>query len=198
MQIVIASTNLGKIREYREMFRTLPQIDLLSLRNFPDYTAPPEEGDSFENIAAKKAEHAALALNKWVVADDSGLVVPSLGGAPGIYSRRYAGLEASDAENSAKLLSAMAGMVDIQRYAHFVCALALASPTGLYKVFTGLCEGIVLTQERGNHGFGYDALFLKHDYDKTFAELEEAVKNRVSHRRKAFEKLAIALDSLNL
>lgn len=197
MQIVIASTNLGKIREFREMFRALPQVDLLSLRNFPDYVAPPEEGDSFEQIAAEKAEHAALALNKWVIADDSGLVVPSLGGAPGIYSRRYAGPEASDAENRKKLLSTMAGMADIQRYAHFVCALALSSPTGLYKVFTGLCEGVILTEERGSHGFGYDSLFLKHDYDKTFAELEEAVKNRVSHRRKAFEKLAIALESLN-
>jgi len=200
MQIVIASSNLGKIREFREMFRSLSQkVDLLSLINFPDYIPLEEEGDTFEQIAENKAKHAAIALKQWVIADDSGLVVPALGGAPGIYSRRYAAATgASDGDNLNKLLAAMAEMAEEQRHAYFVCALAIASAEGYCKVFTGHCEGILLAGPRGRHGFGYDPIFVKHDYEKTFAELDEATKNRISHRRKAFEKLAIVLETVSL
>lgn len=197
MQLVIASHNLGKIREFREMFRALPQIDVISLLNFPEYKPPPEVGETFEAIAAAKATDAAAVLNRWVIADDSGLVVPSLNGAPGIFSRRYAGEEASDSENNRKLLQAMEKMTDLQRFCYYFCALALASPEGLCKIFTGKCEGLLLREEKGRNGFGYDPLFLKHDYDKTFAELDESIKNRISHRRKAFEKLALALENLH-
>jgi XTP/dITP diphosphohydrolase len=199
MQIVLASSNSGKIREFREMFRILPHIDLLSLKNFPDYEADEERGESFEEIAANKAFSAAKALGYWVVADDSGLVVPSLGGSPGIYSRRFAGPEATDKENCQKLLDAMAGFQGTQRYAYFFCALALASPEKIYKVFSGKCEGEILSEERGGNGFGYDPLFVKHDFDKTFAELPDSVKVRIStHRKKAFERLAAALESASL
>lgn len=196
MEIVIASNNLHKIREFREMLRSLKSIDILSLLNFPNYIAPPESGKTFQENALQKALHAASALKKWVLADDSGLVVPALGNAPGTHSRRYAGEEATDAENRSKLLAAMRHLADLQRAAYFECCLALAGPEGIKKSVTGTCEGVILTEERGRNGFGYDPLFVKHEYDKSFAEIEEITKNRISHRRKAFDKLLPTLESL--
>ncbi|MBS4168008.1 RdgB/HAM1 family non-canonical purine NTP pyrophosphatase [Parachlamydia sp. AcF125] len=197
MEIVVASSNLHKIREFREMFKCLPKVDLLSLLNFPHYNPPPEEGKTFQENAQRKALDAAKALGKWVLGDDSGLVVPALDGAPGIYSRRYAGEDATDAENRQKLLQNMQHLHDIQRSAYYQCSLVLASPTGeIKKNVTGICEGILLKEEKGRYGFGYDALFVKHDYDKTFAEIDDFTKNRISHRYKAFEKLLGVLQSL--
>jgi len=195
MEIVIASTNLHKVREFREMLKSLKGLDVLSLHHFPSYVQPPETGATFKENAILKAVHAAAELNKWVLADDSGLVVPSLGGAPGVYSQRYAGEEATDAENRQKLLSALESKQDLDRSAYFECCLALANPSGLVKCVTGICEGTLLKEERGRHGFGYDSLFVKNDYDKTFAELDEATKNRISHRRKALEKLSATLET---
>lgn len=196
MEIVVATQNLGKIREFREMFKPFRHIDLLSLHNFSNYQPPPEEGKSFEEIANQKAIHAAKTLNKWVLADDSGLVVPALDGAPGIFSRRYAGEDATDGENRLKLLQAMKGVTGDSRAAYYACALALASPEGIQKSVMGNCEGYILEEERGRHGFGYDPVFAKHDYDKSFGELDEITKNRISHRRKAFDKMMLFLDSL--
>lgn len=196
MEIVIASNNLHKIREFREMLKPFKFIDVLSLVNFPNYIAPPEDGKSFKDNAVRKAEHAAAALQKWVLADDSGLVVPALGGSPGVNSRRYAGEEATDGENRQKLLEAMRGLNGQQRSAYFECCLALASPEGLKKCVTGKSEGIILNEERGRNGFGYDPLFVKHEYDKSFAEIDESVKNRISHRHKALEKLTPILEAL--
>jgi XTP/dITP diphosphohydrolase len=196
MEIVIASGNLHKIREFRDMLKPLKHIEILSLKNFPNYTAPEEDKTTFKDNAILKAEHAAKALNKWVLADDSGLVVPAINGEPGVVSRRYAGDQATDAENRKKLLERMQGLGDEARAAYFECCLALASPAGLKKSVTGTCEGVIIEHERGNHGFGYDSLFVKYDYDKTFGELDENTKNRISHRRKAFEKLALYLEVL--
>lgn len=196
MELVLASTNLHKIREFREMLKAFKNLDVLSLLNFPAYIQPPETGATFKENAILKAVHAAQALNKWVVADDSGLVVPSLAGDPGVYSARYSGEGATDADNRLKLLHALEGKQDLERTAYFECCLALANPAGLQKCVTGTCEGRILLEERGRNGFGYDALFIKHDYDKTFAELDEATKNRISHRRKALEKLTGTLESL--
>src|SRR5207302_1460340 len=109
VEIVIASLNLHKISEFREMMRSIQNIDLLSLHNFPHYAPPPEDGKSFQENAQLKARHAAMILKKWALADDSGLVVPSLGGAPGVFSRRYAGEDATDAENRRKLLLELQG-----------------------------------------------------------------------------------------
>ncbi len=195
MEIVIASMNLHKIRELREMFKPFPIWDILSLHNFPDYASPEEHGKTFKSNALIKAKQGAEVLQKWVLADDSGLVVPSLGGAPGVNSRRYAGEDATDAENRQKLLQEMKDKKDHERAAYFECCLAIGSPDGLVKSFTGICEGIILTEERGRNGFGYDSLFVKHDYDKSFAEIDDTTKNRVSHRRKAFEKLIVFLES---
>lgn len=199
MDIVIASSNLHKVREFRELFKlfkSLSKFDILSLLNFPHYTPPPETGTTFKENAQIKARHAATHLKKWVLADDSGLVVPMLKGEPGVYSARYAGEEATDLDNRLKLLKAMQKMQGLERSAYFECCLVLCNPEGVEKTVSGICEGHILTEERGRNGFGYDPLFVKNDYDKTFAELDESVKNRISHRYKAFEKLANALEAL--
>lgn len=196
MELIIATKNLHKLREFREMLKTFPHVDVLSLLNFPHYEQPKEEGKTFKENAILKATHAATALQKLVLADDSGLVVPALGGSPGVNSRRYAGEDATDAENRRKLLNALEGKAGHNRSAFFECFLALASPEKLIKCTSGTSEGSVLTEERGRNGFGYDSLFIKCDYDKTFAEIDEATKNRISHRRKAFEKLAATLETL--
>lgn len=197
MQLVIASHNVHKIRECRAILKALPKLDVLSLHDFPHYHLPEETGKTFEENAVQKAVHAAKALNHWVIADDSGLVVPALNGAPGVFSSRYAGSGATDRENRHKLLDAMKGLQDaIQRQAYFECWVALASPQGLKKCVQGTCEGTLLTEERGRGGFGYDPLFVKHEYSKSFAELDEETKNRISHRRKALDKILLILESL--
>ncbi len=198
MDIVLATTNGHKIREIRALLRTFENLDLYSLLDFPDYVQPEETGLSFEENATLKALHASQTFQKWVIADDSGLVVPALGGAPGVYSARYAGKGASDKENRQKLLVAMQRLEGLERSAYFECCIALASPDGIQKTFTGICEGTITTEERGGYGFGYDPLFLKHDYNQTFGELTEESKNRVSHRAKALEKLKRSLSTIEV
>lgn len=196
MEIVIASQNLGKIREFREILNSILGLDVDSLLAYPDYVSPAEEGNTFLENATLKATHAAKTLKKLVLADDSGLIVPSLQGAPGVYSARYAGDQSTDRENRKKLLMALEGKQGMGRSAYFECALVLASPTEVLKTATGRVEGTIANEERGRHGFGYDSLFIKHDYDKTFAELSEDVKNRISHRRKALDVLMGYLESM--
>jgi XTP/dITP diphosphohydrolase len=196
MEIVIASTNMHKIREYRTLLKPLKQLDVLSLRDFPSYTPLEETEGTFEDIVSSKALHAAKTLNKWVLADDSGVVVPALRGEPGIYSARYAGKDATDRENCKKLLLQMKNLHETGRYAYFECWIAIASPEKIEKIEKGVCEGEITEKERGRHGFGYDTVFRKHEYSKTFAELDESIKNRISHRRKAFDKINLFLESL--
>ncbi|MBA3237634.1 MAG: RdgB/HAM1 family non-canonical purine NTP pyrophosphatase [Parachlamydiaceae bacterium] len=198
MEIVIASTNLHKIREIREMCKQLKNIDFLSLLNFPDYVQIEESGDTLEKNAILKAVDAAEKLNKWTIADDSGLFVPVLDGAPGVRSRRYASEDANDTENRQRLLQALEGMAEYKRSAYYECSLVLASPEGVKKNVTGRCEGYITDTERGRNGFGYDSIFMKNEYNKTFAELEESVKNQISHRMKALQKLIPTLESLSL
>lgn len=190
MHIVIASHNIHKLREIRSILKTLYRGDLLTLADFPHYTPPEETGTTFQENAVLKAVHAANTLHTWVLADDSGLVVPALQGAPGIRSARYAGERATDSENRKKLLTALQPLTEEQRMAYYECWIALASPDGLKKCVRGTSEGSLLTQERGGGGFGYDPLFVKHEYSKTFSEMDETLKNRISHRRKALDKIA--------
>lgn len=197
MQLVIASHNMHKIREFRLMLKAYDKLDLYSLRDFPQYTPPEETGLTFEENAVLKATHAAKELGVLALADDSGLVVPALQGAPGVYSARYAGEQATDAENRHKLLERMRDIQEPNRQGYFECWIAIASPQGVKKTARGLCEGTILTQERGGMGFGYDCLFVKYEYGKTFAEIEETLKNRISHRRKALDKLHVFLSSLD-
>ena len=196
VELVIASTNVHKIREFKAMLKSNHRFDLRSLRDFPDYVQPPETGATFEENATLKAVDAAKTLNRWVIADDSGLVVPSLGGSPGVYSARFAGKDATDADNRKLLLEKMQHLLEEDRFAYYECCLVLASPSGVKICVRGLCEGTLLSTEKGGGGFGYDPLFIKHGYNKTFAEMEEATKNRVSHRRKALDKLLLALESV--
>ena len=196
IQLVIASANLHKIRELREMLKPLKFSDIFSLLQFPEYQPPPEEGDTFEANAVKKAEKAARALQKWVLADDSGLVVPAINGLPGIHSHRFAGIDATDVENRTKLLNEMKQLRGLERSAYFECALALASPEGLKKCISSTCHGSIALEQRGRNGFGYDAVFVKSDYEMTFAEMDEQTKNRISHRRKAVDKLLPVLEML--
>lgn len=196
-KILLASTNHHKIREMRDLFALfLPQlkIDFFTLRDFPSFVPADEEGDCFEKIAAEKALLAARNTGMLALADDSGLVVPALGGEPGIRSARYAGEISNDAANRRKLIQKVALLKESQRQAYFICAMALASPQGLIRVVSGRVEGSVLCEERGSFGFGYDPLFLRHDYHKTFAELEPAIKVRTDHRGKAFALLAETLE----
>ncbi len=197
MELVIASRNVHKIREFRAILKPLLEFDLLSLIDFPQYTSPDEVGSTFEENAILKAVHAASELQRWVIADDSGIVVPALNGAPGVYSRRYAGESATDKENCAKLLKEMRHLDEACRQGYFECCIALASPQGLRKCVKGLSEGTITQEEKGSLGFGYDPIFIKHEYGKTFAELEEDIKNRISHRRKALDKILPALEALS-
>ncbi len=195
IQLVIASNNVHKIHEFRTMLHNLQCFDVYSLKDFPTYQPPEETGNTFEENAIIKATHAAKTLGIWAIGDDSGLIVPALNGQPGVYSSRFAGKDATDKENRKKLLSMMETFSDEQRNAYFECCIAFASPTSLIKSTCAICEGKILTQERGGNGFGYDPLFVKHDYGKTFAELEPSVKNKISHRRKAFDKIICTLES---
>lgn len=196
MDILIATANLHKLREFRDMFKGLKKYELLSFNQFPSYIPPEETGATFQENAILKAQHAADALGFLVLADDSGLVVPALGGAPGVQSRRYAHENATDEENRKKLIEQIKRIKEGERSAFFECCLALALPKQLKKCVKATCEGTLLVEPRGRNGFGYDPLFVKVDYDKTFAELDEKIKNKISHRHKAFEKLLPTLEAL--
>lgn len=196
MELVIASRNIHKIREFRSILKKISAFDLLSLNDFPQYVPVPETGNSFEENAILKATHAAQNLQRWVIADDSGLVISALKGAPGVNSRRYAGENATDKENRQKLLAEMQHIPEPYRQGYYECWIALASPEGLKKTAKGISEGMITEQERGSLGFGYDAIFVKHEYGKTFAELEEEIKNRISHRRKALDKILPVLEAI--
>ena len=197
MKLVLATRNLHKLREFKAILKALfPTLDLYSLRDFPDYQPAKEVATTFEENAMAKAVHAAASLNALVLADDSGLVVPALGGEPGVFSARYAGDDASDKDNRAKLVQKLSILPDKERVGYFECAIAIASGKGPIKMAKAICEGSLLAEEKGGNGFGYDPLFMKYDYNKTFAELDEAIKNRISHRRRALDKLIPTLDSL--
>ena len=196
MELVIASRNMHKIREFRAMLKKVSGFDLLSLIDFPHYLPPSRQDLLSKKMRSLKAVHAAKALNRWVLADDSGLVIPSLKGAPGVFSRRYAGENATDKENRQKLLKEMAHIQEPYRQGYFECWIALASPEGIKKTAKGVSEGMITESERGSLGFGYDSVFVKHEYGKTFAELEEETKNRISHRRKALDKLLTSLEAI--
>lgn len=196
MKLVLATTNFHKIREIRSILKPLYHFDYLTLCDFPNYQIVEETGQTFEENAFLKATHAAAALKQWALADDSGLVIPALNNEPGIYSARYAGKEATDKENRIKLLRELEKLEESERTGYYVCCLALASPEGIQKQVKGFCEGRIVMSPRGGSGFGFDPLFLKYDYNKTFAELDEETKNRISHRRKAFDKLFPILNAL--
>ncbi len=196
MQIVLATSNLHKILELKAILKPiLKKVDILSLKDFPEYRSIDETGTTFEENAEKKALDCAKALKILVLADDSGLVVPALNGDPGIKSRRYAGEEASDKENRSKLIDNLKDLKEHERKGYYECALCLANENGIIKTTRGLCEGELILEPRGRAGFGYDSMFIKNDYSKTLAELDAETKNRISHRRRALDKLILTIEA---
>jgi XTP/dITP diphosphohydrolase len=199
--LILGSRNRHKCREMAELiappWEPSPWFDRLDIRSVDDFQAAPEvieDADTFAGNARKKAAELARALSAWVLADDSGLDVEALGGAPGVYSARYAGEPTDDQANNRKLLEAIAGLPDDRRLASFRCALALADPTGAIRLETeGICRGRLTREARGPGGFGYDPLFLIPEYHKTFGELSPLVKHQLSHRARAFAAFRPAL-----
>lgn len=193
--LVVGSGNPGKVREIRALLAGLP-AEVCSLADYPEAEAPEETGGTFAENARLKAVGLARQLGAWVLADDSGLCVDALGGAPGVQSARYAGNGATDAARVAKLLDALVDVGGPKRTAAFECALALASPDGVLLETTGRCEGRIVRHPRGHNGFGYDPVFYYPDFGATFAEVSPAAKNSVSHRGQALRALAERLPAL--
>ncbi|HEV2289825.1 MAG TPA: RdgB/HAM1 family non-canonical purine NTP pyrophosphatase [Candidatus Acidoferrales bacterium] len=192
VKLLLASTNAGKLSEYRTLAigRDIV-VDLLpQFQNIPGF---PEDAPTFAENAAGKALHYSKHFrgdrDGIVFADDSGLVVPSLGGAPGVHSARYAGPNATDSERVAKLLGELRGKDGDTRLAHFVCVVAAAREGRMLAIFSDLAEGTITEEPRGRNGFGYDPVFYSAERAKTFAELNETEKNEISHRGKALRKL---------
>jgi len=187
--IVLSSRNKKKIGEIAEL--CVPHgIPLVGVTDFPEVGEVEEDGDSFAANAAKKATEVAKQLKQWVIAEDSGLCVDVLGGAPGIYSARYAGEQGADGANNEKLLQELAAVPPEKRTAHYTCYAVLSDPNGQVKLSAeGRCGGLILREYHGEHGFGYDPLFMVPEYHLTFGQLAPAVKRHISHRAKAFERL---------
>lgn len=196
VRLLVASSNRGKIEEFRELASSGGRV--LTVDALPEFDRLPAFEESAETIAenaAGKAIYYSRANSELVMADDSGLVVPALGGGPGVRSSRYAGPEGDARKNIVKLLGAMTGVAGAERAARFVCVLALARAGRVLAVFSGAVEGTILNAPRGSGGFGYDPVFFYAPAQKTFAELPREEKNRVSHRGRAFEKLAAYLEA---
>jgi XTP/dITP diphosphohydrolase len=188
MNLIVATRNRGKVREIRKILKD-PGIKVPSLADFQDVPSVKEDGKTFAENALKKARFYAKWFGETVIADDSGLEVDAINGAPGIYSARYAGERASDRENNRKLLDAMEGIPLSRRGAAFRCAIAIVSPTGRERVVEGSCRGRIGLKEVGTKGFGYDPLFFLPRLKKGMAQLTVDEKNRISHRGKALRKL---------
>ncbi len=184
----LATSNPGKLRELGAL-AAAEGFELAALPGYDRLPRAPEEDASFALNALEKALHYSRLCNGVVVADDSGLAVEALGGRPGPHSARYAGPEATDADNNRKLLEEMREMPEAQRAARYLCVLALAQRNCLLALFSDSCAGRILEAPRGRSGFGYDPLFYFPPLGKTMAELEVAEKNRHSHRGKAFAAL---------
>ncbi|WP_373653098.1 RdgB/HAM1 family non-canonical purine NTP pyrophosphatase [Schlesneria sp. DSM 10557] len=188
-EIVLSSRNRKKIGEIEELFAPhgIGLIGVTDFENVPDVL---EDGDSFAANAAKKATEVARLLNRWVIAEDSGLCVDALGGAPGIHSARYAGEQGADDRNNEKLLNELASVPTEKRTAYYVCYAVLSDPQGQIRLSAeGRCGGRILREFQGSHGFGYDPLFLVQEFHQTFGQLSPVVKRHISHRAKAFERL---------
>ena len=184
--IVVATSNKGKLKEFEFILKD-KYDQILSLKDFDKLPAIIEDGNSFKENAYIKAKIISKHLNTDTIADDSGLVVKALDGAPGIYSARYAGENASDDQNIEKLLQEMKNKDD--REAKFVCCIAFVSPNGEEKYFEGECKGDITNRKIGSGGFGYDPVFYLPEYKRTMAEISPELKNKISHRAKALQKL---------
>lgn len=195
MKIILATQNQGKVRELRELLID-EEIEVLSLLDIPDWEDVEENGITFADNAALKAREAVRRTGLIALADDSGLEVDALEGAPGVYSARYAGEPKDDERNNDKLLHLLETIPQDKRTARFRCALVMATPFGEEYLTEGAVEGRILTQRRGSDGFGYDPVFYLPELDRTMAELTLTEKNTLSHRAQAFRKVIPILRNL--
>ena len=196
-KLYLASSNSGKLQELSAMAAEIHSaVALALLPGFSQLAPFPEDAPTFAENAVGKALHASTISDQAVCADDSGLVVPALGGEPGVRSARYAGSAATDAQNIAKLLAALAGKRNGARAAHFVCVLAVAREENVLAVISNRVDGFILETPRGSGGFGYDPVFYFPALKKSFAELSSALKNLHSHRGKAFRRLLEVLPGM--
>lgn len=189
LQLLAATTNKNKVREFQEILQDLKdKINIVTQDTIPNFPEIVEDGSSFEENAMKKAKESSAFADMVAMADDSGLVVEALDGAPGIHSARYAGENATDADRIAKLLKAMEGKKD--RRAKFVCAAAIAYRGEEVRTFVGEVKGVIADAPSGTNGFGYDPVFIPDGFNKTFAELTDEEKNAISHRGNAMRAVA--------
>jgi XTP/dITP diphosphohydrolase len=189
IRLVLGSRNKKKLKEMVALLGDLP-LDLTDLTPYPGAPKVEETADTFVGNATLKATQLAPALGAWVIGEDSGLCVPALDGAPGVYSARYAGTHGDDQGNNEKLLQEMAHLTGDARAAYYVSTAVLVDPAGrVVASVEGRCHGIIVTERRGSGGFGYDPLFLVPEYQQTFGELPAEVKQQMSHRARAFKQL---------
>jgi XTP/dITP diphosphohydrolase len=191
--LVLASTNKGKTREIQALLKDYP-LDIKNLTDFGPIPPVIEDGATFDDNAYKKAAFTARILGYPAMADDSGLCVEALDGAPGVRSARYAGDHATDADNVARLLKELAPYDN--RKAAFECVISIAVPTGAALTYEGRCEGIITREPAGDNGFGYDPLFFFPKFGKTFAQVPMEQKAQVSHRGMALKQVAEEMDKI--
>ena len=200
--LVLGTTNRKKARELVELFAPAdyesPSLELRTLADFPDAIDVVEDGETFAENAALKATQQARHLGHWVLAEDSGLMVDALGGAPGVYSARYSGPDATDQSNNQLLLQQLGDTPLQQRTARYVCHMTVSDPSGtIHAQSEACCRGRILTKPQGTHGFGYDPLFEVIEYHRSFGLLGSAVKSCLSHRARAAGQLLPQLFTLS-
>ncbi|MDR1196216.1 MAG: XTP/dITP diphosphatase [Endomicrobium sp.] len=186
-EIIIATGNRHKVAEIKDILGDV-NVKVIAMTDFPNYPRTVEDGKTLEENAAKKAKEAAAFFKKWSIADDTGLEVEYLNGAPGVFSARYAGDGCTYEDNNKKLLSALHGAPKDKRNAQFRCVIAISSPEGEVTFAEGRIFGIISENLAGDKGFGYDPIFFVPEQNKTFAQLDEKVKNTISHRAQALQK----------
>lgn len=194
--IVLSSRNRKKSQEVAEILAPWG-VDVVSIAEFPQVGEVVEDGATFAENAAKKGCEPAKLLGRWVIGEDSGLMVDALGGRPGVYSARFAGEGATDDSNNRKLLAELGDLPLDKRTAAYVCSVAVADATGTVRLTAeGRCRGLIAFEPRGTNGFGYDPFFLVREHHRTFGELSPRVKHQISHRARAFAALAPRLVKL--
>ena len=193
-EIIIATKNAGKVKDFETLFSP-KGFQVKSLLDFPEMEDVEETGVTFSENATLKAEAISFALNKPVIADDSGLAIDALNGEPGVYSARYAGENKDDNANIEKVLQKLNDVPFEKRTARFHCALAIAVPGKRTEIVESTCEGHILEEKRGENGFGYDPIFFVEKWRCSMAELSKEQKNQISHRANALKKLAPLIDA---
>ncbi len=192
-ELLVATKNKKKLEEIKDILKYLD----LKITSLADYEKPPriiENGKTFQENAVKKAVKTARFTKKFTLGEDSGLCVEALGGRPGIYSSRFSGKNKSDSLNNLKVLKLLEGFSLNKRKAYYACAVALADKDGLIAVVEGKCRGLIGFELKGSRGFGYDPLFIIPKYKKTFAQLGEGIKHKISHRYRALKKAKINIE----